>query len=270
MVSTFWRVTLCAAIITGIWSFQVFAYDACGSGCGDCSYSRPTASRCGGCGDCETDDGWDFKLAPYVWFAGVDATIGIGETQGNIDAEFTDVLENLEYAGMLYLETSNEPWTIFADIQYIALDKETGRRFADYETDLDQLIAEIGARYVVADGEWKVEPLVGVRFVDLSTTIWANESEVAARDVDWVDPFVGLRLETCTSDHSYFAMRGDVGGFGVGSELSWGANAQFGWELSDSTTVALGYKFLDFDYEDGDFSFGARMDGPFLGFSFDV
>jgi len=41
--------------------------------------------------------------------------------------------------------------------------------------------------------------------------------------VDWADPFIGARLQHQPTPGQAITLRGDVGGFGAGSQFSWQA-----------------------------------------------
>ena len=41
--------------------------------------------------------------------------------------------------------------------------------------------------------------------------------------VDWADPFIGARLQHQLAPSQEITLRGDVGGFGAGSQFSWQA-----------------------------------------------
>ena len=63
-------------------------------------------------------------------------------------------------------------------------------------------------------------------------------------------------------------LRGDIGGFDVGSKLTWDVRASLGYRLSERTTFLFGYRHLDINYEDGIFELDAQFYGPYLGLSF--
>jgi len=90
------------------------------------------------------------------------------------------------------------------------------------------------------------------------------ETELAA-STNWVDPFIGFRARAILCDQWYAALRGDIGGFGIGSELTWNAFAALGYQMKENTTLELGYRHLSIDYESGGFSMDASMSGPYLG-----
>ena len=68
-----------------------------------------------------------------------------------------------------------------------------------------------------------------------------------------------------------FRVRGDIGGFdiGSGSDLTWNVLGGFGYSLSERTTLWLGYRILDVDYDDGSgsdlFEYDIDMSGPIAG-----
>jgi hypothetical protein len=85
---------------------------------------------------------------------------------------------------------------------------------------------------------------------------------------DWVDPFVGVRGRYNFTDRWYVVGRADIGGFGVGSDMSWQLFAAFGWHLTPRTTVELGYRHLYMDYTRGGFVADFSTSGVFLGMGF--
>ena len=71
--------------------------------------------------------------------------------------------------------------------------------------------------------------------------------------VSWVDPLVGAQLSHHLSPGSEIVVRGDVGGFDVGSDFSWQALAYYQWEcgckpFGTTMSAILGYRALDVDY----------------------
>jgi hypothetical protein len=81
-----------------------------------------------------------------------------------------------------------------------------------------------------------------------------------------VDPLVGGRIILPIGKRWSFYARGDVGGFGVGSDLSWNATVAFSVKATEHVSFQFGYRALDIDYEDGEgsdkFAFDAMLAGP--------
>ena len=42
----------------------------------------------------------------------------------------------------------------------------------------------------------------------------------------------------------------DIGGFGVGSDLTWSLLGTFNYVFTDKWSASLGYKYLSVDYDD--------------------
>ena len=58
---------------------------------------------------------------------------------------------------------------------------------------------------------------------------------------------------------------GDIGGFGVGSDLTWQAIGTLDYAVNDRLELRAGYRALSVDYEDGKFLYDVLMQGPILG-----
>ena len=78
---------------------------------------------------------------------------------------------------------------------------------------------------------------------------------------------------TCNSHE--LVVRGDVGGFGAGSQFSWNALAAYSWDFAVRNGVTysgvLGYRALYVDYEQGSsrnkYAYDVLTHGPILGIS---
>ena len=80
-----------------------------------------------------------------------------------------------------------------------------------------------------------------------------------------MDPIVGVRGQHALSDHWILAGRGDIGGFGAGSELSWQLEAYVLFRLSTVVDLGLGYRYLDILYEEDGGEIELAFRGPVLG-----
>ncbi len=78
----------------------------------------------------------------------------------------------------------------------------------------------------------------------------------------WFDPYVGLRTRYNFSKTYYTAVRGEIGGFGVGADLMWEVEAAFGINLTRSIFTEIGYRALGDNFEENNFRFDTVMHGP--------
>lgn len=214
---------------------------------------------------------------------------------------------------MSYTELSDGQLTLFNDIVYTKLtgsggfDRSRSGRFAtlslagDVEADYEQATVELGAAYKVwesgpskSPGHSAIDLLAGGRYwyqeVNLSAEVNAtlaisgplglvnlvrSGDRVFSRSgsVDWIDPFIGARLRQQIAPGQELILRGDIGGFDVGSESTWQVLATYNFQLclTEQYTLDgyLGYRALSVDYSQGSgdskYEFDVLMQGPVLG-----
>jgi hypothetical protein len=81
-----------------------------------------------------------------------------------------------------------------------------------------------------------------------------GKADRRADGVQWVDPIVGVRFRHRFSPTEEFSLRGDVGGFGIGTKISWqvygGYNREFEFKGYKFTSM-IGYRALAINYSTG-------------------
>jgi opacity protein-like surface antigen len=116
-----------------------------------------------------------------------------------------------------------------------------------------------------------VDFLAGDRFVHLDSSLRIENLVDVDRSKDWLDPFLGARLGLDIIDRLSVAVRGDIGGFGVGSHFTWNMVAILAYQVSQRITLGAGYRILDINFSEGTgsqkFKFDVQMRGPMLGFA---
>jgi len=87
-------------------------------------------------------------------------------------------------------------------------------------------------------------------------------SQTKSKDDFWFDPYVGLRARYNFNRTYYTAVRGEIGGFGVGADLMWEVEGVIGINLTRSIFTEIGYRALGGNYENNDLRFDVVMHGP--------
>lgn len=87
-------------------------------------------------------------------------------------------------------------------------------------------------------------------------------SQTLSKDDYWFDPYVGLRARYNFNKTYYTAVRGEIGGFGVGADLMWEVETVVGINLTRSIFTEIGYRALGGNYQDNGLRFDAVMHGP--------
>jgi hypothetical protein len=96
----------------------------------------------------------------------------------------------------------------------------------------------------------------------LASTLDTKLDQSIARQDDWFDPYLGLRGRYNFNKTFYTAVRGEIGGFGVGFDLMWEVEGVLGINLTRSIFTELGYRALGGNYENDNFKFDVVMHGP--------
>jgi hypothetical protein len=213
-------------------------------------------------------------LVLYGLGIGIDGQATVGPLSADIDVPLSDILDHLEMAAMGSYRWDSDKWSFQADAIFASLagESEGGLGLTRSTLDLDQLIVELDGGYKFTD---RLELVFGARYWDIDPTIKVHASgtgnviATAGGGNSWTDPLVGLRVVAPISDAWTFVARGDIGGFGVGSDFAWHVTAHFDWHTSDSFSVLLGWRILDVDFEDGGNNGLASLDlqegGPAIG-----
>jgi len=221
---------------------------------------------------------WEFALTPYLWFAGLDGRVSSvsGQPPAEVDASFSDILDNLDLALFVAGEARKDRWGVMVDLMYV--DVEAGGDFPGPEFSSVNLqstiwMASALGLYRLHDDDGRfADLLAGVRYWDASNELMLGAGEYPDTELEtcdsWVDPMVGLKGRTPIGE-SRFSFGGHLmaGGFGAASDMVWDLRVDFGYHW-EKTSVILGYRYLDVDYEDGDFVFDVTQDGPILGLIF--
>jgi hypothetical protein len=87
-------------------------------------------------------------------------------------------------------------------------------------------------------------------------------SQTKSKDDYWFDPYVGLSGRYNFNKTYYTAVRGQIGGFGVGADLMWQVEGVVGVNLTRNIFTEVGYRALGVDYENNNLRFDVVYHGP--------
>jgi len=214
--------------------------------------------------DADEAGGWKKRVMPlYYWSISISGK----ETAspGDPPADLGGFDFNFEGAFSLNAEVvKDNRWGALLDVIWVDLGNT--REFTKLNFELLETEADIYYRF--PDGNYSFDLLGGLRYYDAEARL--QPPGAAVRDT-WVDPVVGMRWNWQASDHWALSARGDLGGFGIGSDLSWQALATASWQPNDRFAVTGGLRAMDVDYDagglPGKFILNIRIWGPLMGFS---
>jgi hypothetical protein len=96
----------------------------------------------------------------------------------------------------------------------------------------------------------------------LTFTLDRKLSQTISRDDGWFDPYLGLHTRYNFNKTFYTAVRGEVGGFGVGADLMWQVEGVLGINVTRSIFSEIGYRALAADFKNDSFTFDLVLHGP--------
>ena len=247
---------------------------------------------------------WRLSFTPYAWLTWLDGEQTTRGRSVDVNVNPIQVLGHLERVPFFgYGEARNGPLAVYTDVFYANLGLSgdgvrsrtlapgiNGTLSAAIGLDFEETVVEVGGAYEVMkwDSRTAIDVLAGARYwhqemgvnLALAGTLDVGDLQIsrgfaAARSgsVDWVDPVVGARLRYNLAPGHDVMLRGDVGGFGVGSQFSWNALAAYSFIFAkqDGVTYSglLGYRALSADYEQGSgrtkYVYDQVMHGPITG-----
>ena len=228
----------------------------------------------------EPENSWHFLAEPYLMFPYMSGETGIGNNLIlPVEASPGDIFSKLQMGAMLYLEAQTDKWAITSDLVYMNLNQEItpGILIHDGSVTAKQLIWEAAGFYRLTRC---LEVGLGGRVnyvqtsVDASVNVIPDGTEpISGRHhKTWFDPIIIARFMTDIKDKWLFQFRGDLGGFGVGSNFTWQLQGYVGYRFTKLFQLSAGYRFLSTDYSSGEgrkeFIFNVNEFGPVVRFGF--
>ena len=198
-------------------------------------------------------DDWKFTAAPYLMIPWMNGTAAARGHEVNVDVGAGDIFSHLQFGVMGSFEARKARWGTYLDAVYMALGTHTeaeARPAANVDfnqgaytfTGLRQLNEKVdlvfGARWNVLQGklEFKGPLLTGTY----------------EQTKQWVNPIVGFQLKQPLVGRLHFAIEGDIGGFGAGSDFAWHLFPVVGVDVGKRATLGIGYRVLSENYKAGE------------------
>jgi hypothetical protein len=196
---------------------------------------------------------WHQTVFLYGMVPMIDGDAQVGGLQVDVDTNMSDFFDNLKFGAMAAYRIQNDEWSFASDLTYMNLGQsnrtQQGRASASLDVEQFTFMATAGYRVMP-----HLEALLSLAYFDVSADLRVRLLEqvrTASRDADWVDPLVGLNYEIPISGKWRYTLRGDIGGFGFGSDFTWHALTKFTYQQSDRFSWYVGYRAIAYDYEDG-------------------
>lgn len=222
----------------------------------------------------EKADKWDFDFAPlYLWAINLDGDATVKGKDGSLQLDFDDIFENLEGAFISHFEaTYADTWGIIVDLDYLNIGQSGSTPDSDIDLNMKETVFTLNMLYRIREGNHKIDLTGGFLYNELSMEYDLQDIGFAdSTKESWWDPMLGLRYGYQFSDQWKMQLRGDIGGFGVGSDFAWQTIALIDYQPWEYVSLTAGYRALDLKYSSGEgiekFEYNVTIHGPIIGFT---
>jgi hypothetical protein len=229
------------------------------------------------------EDRWQVEFTPYLFASGLHGSTGTQQVSADVNTGFSDIVENLDSGFMGTLEARRGRWGFILDGLYFKLGDQRasswegpagiGSATGDLDVTTTMQMVQLSAAYRLGGGV-PTDLVVAGRTtqLDLDLNLVATtggllpggtRSLSAGRN--WWDPVVGVRVALLFAERWSVMLYGDIGGFGVGSDLTYQGIAGVNWQFSEHVSAKAGYRYIYQDYENNGFVWKMAAYGPYLG-----
>lgn len=222
---------------------------------------------------------WHADWVPfYLWFSGVKGDVGAGGYTAPVDASFGDIFSQLNIGLMTALDVRRKRVGLLTDIMFMSLssDQKTtpiqGGAYSGFKANAKTFWVDPELYFRVLDKDkFSVDAVGGFRFWHLNNSLdlfpgTITTEATVGQTQSWVDPVLGARFHVKLNKGWFGDLKGDAGGFGVGSQQTYQIYAGLGKTFKERFAVLLGYRYLYVDYVNGGFVYDTHMQGPLMGF----
>ncbi len=220
----------------------------------------------------ETEKAWNFSLTPfYFWGTAIDGTQTVKGQKADVDVSFSDIFDNLEGILTFHFEgIHKQKIGFFVDFSWLKLGVDGSiDPGVMFDVDYTGIYAELGGFYRIRKGSNDFDFLGGIRYTDMDVELELGSLPEFQGDQNWVDPILGGRWTRHLNNQWKLSLRGEFGGFGVGSDFTWNTVGLVFYRPWKHVGIVGGYRAMYQDYEDGSgselFQYDATMHGPMFG-----
>lgn len=216
--------------------------------------------------DASAQDSWKFRVTPYIWTMAVHGKANLGGIPIDLHESIPDILREIDMALQFHVEARHGNLLVLADSHYAKVSKDIVAPPGKFST--RQIIQSAAAGYRFDE---RYDVYAGLRYYDIDMESHFKSVPNFGGEGKWADPIVGGRVLIPVGAKGALAVRGDIGGFGVGSKLAWMVQPSFTWKIKPNLAALVGYRVLDVNYESGQgakaFRYDVRHLGPGIGMS---
>jgi hypothetical protein len=214
----------------------------------------------------------EFRIGLPSWIAGLSGDFGVRGLVTDQSVDFSQMLNRLDMMASGSLYARYQRWELSTDGLYLKLSDTADLRgilFSGARVSLKQAFAEwlVGYRLINCENGF-LSVTAGGRYNYMQGNFRLFAARLGGRhaegDIDWVDPVIGTSGRIHLWKPISFWAKGDIGGFGAASDLTW--QVQGGLEIQATRWIYsdIGWRYMKFDYTSGGFTNKTDLNGPYF------
>ena len=208
---------------------------------------------------------WSFDASLFGLAAGMSGNAAVKGVPANVDVGFDQIWDHLKFGAMGGARVGYDRWGLSTEFIYMDLESVKG----PFTARAQQWLVQPALEYRVCEN---FTAYAGTRYNNIHLALHGPLGVNPSGTQDWWDPIVGGRCSLPLGKKFSLQFTGDVGGFGLGSDLTWQAFPFLSWQVTEHGSVQVGYRLLYTDYETGSganrFRYDMLTSGPQVGFSY--
>ena len=218
------------------------------------------------------DDELHLQLTFSLWATSIDGSLQVENLKANVDACFSELIHDANYAFNPGAELTKGNWVLSFNMTFSKISSDLKTPIG---TDLG-VQSTIGSWYVLVGYTvlrhqfdngmtLALTPGAGVQITYADNKIDPQFIPSQQATDTFFDPVIGGRIVLGLSRQLDWRTEGTIGGFGIGSQLTWSAGSYLDWKFAENFALSAGYRAMAWDYDLSASHVDLILHGPWIG-----
>lgn len=201
----------------------------------------------------------------------MDGKVGVRDVESDVDVSFSELFDKTSFSMNPGVELSKGDW-VFSFVASVAK-LEDSNTFDDGrggDIDMTMGVFDFSVGYTVLRTEvggmpLTITPAIGAQITYMKLELNPDLGDTEDKSKTWVDPYIGGRVILGLRKELDWRTAATIGGFGVGSDLTWSVGTYIDWRFGENWALNVGYRAVSWDYDQDDFKWDMTFHGPWIG-----
>jgi hypothetical protein len=209
------------------------------------------------------NDNFFLRVAPYYWASnlGGSVTLGFPEVEQTADGFHVPVGDTILLGSWaLRVEAGKGRWRVIGGLSRASI--ANNAVFVNVSDPADSVTGAYDLTWVTGEAFLSVqlgpfaqrhaaELYAGLRYQHWGETITPAGSSPLEFPESWIDPVIGGRAFMEMGRRWWAQFNSDLGGFGVGSNITWTMGGELGFRVIKALDLTMRYNYMEVEYDNG-------------------